>query len=124
MIRTYLLLNALLYAGFALWCTIKHTQTAQSIGYVSLNNAGHSEYTVLYGGLQLGLAIFFAYLGASDELYRTGAIFSLMLYAPIVLYRVVTVARYWPTSNLTLATGALETAMLIGALIALQQSAH
>ena len=122
MLRAYLFLNAALYLLFAIWCTVKPSSTAESIGYTTRNASGHSEYLVIYGGLQLGLAFFFAWLGAKPELHRTGAIFSLLFYAPIVLYRLATVAKYWPVSNLTLGTGALELGLLIGAMLAVAKT--
>jgi hypothetical protein len=118
MTKPYLLLNAALYGGLALWCTLKHEQTARASGFATLDNSGHSEYLVIYGGLQLGLAGFFAYMGLHEEHHRLGLLFSVLLYAPIVLYRAITVARYWPVSGLTLGIGALETALLVaGALL-------
>ena len=37
-----------------------------------------------------------------------GLIFALALYVPILLFRSVNVARYWPVSTTTLVTGGLE----------------
>ncbi len=42
---------------------------------------------------------------ASPALYRTGMLFSLMLYLPIVIYRVITVATYSAVSGTALGTG-------------------
>jgi len=117
MIKSYLVLNAVLYLGLVVWCSLRHEQTSRAGGFVSLDNSGHSEYLVIYGGLQLGIAAFYGYLAASPVLHRTGIVFSLMLYLPIVLYRIVTVIAYRPVSGITLGTGALELALLAGAAI-------
>lgn len=117
MTKAYLLLNAVLYFLLVLWCTFKHGQTSKASGFAALDNSGHSEYLVIYGGLQLGLAIFFAYLASSESLHRTGIMLSLMLYLPIVIYRIITVIAYSPVSVITLGTGALEAVLLIGALV-------
>lgn len=117
MTKAYLLLNAVLYFLLVLWCTFKHGQTSKASGFAVLDNSGHSEYLVIYGGLQLGLAIFFAYLASSESLHRTGIMLSLMLYLPIVIYRIITVIVYSPVSVITLGTGALEAVLLIGALV-------
>ncbi len=117
MIKAYLWVNAVLYFALVIWCSLKHLQTSKASGYVSLDNSGHSEYLVIYGGLQLGLAIFFAYLASVVPLHRTGLVFSLMLYVPIVIYRVVTVITYSPVSAVTWATGALEVLLLVGAVV-------
>jgi len=117
MTKAYLFLNAALYLLLAIWCTVKHAQTSRASGFVALDNSGHSEYLVIYGGLQLGLAVFFWYLGAHAEHHRVGVLFSLMLYAPIVLYRVATVIAFSPVSGITMGIAALETLLLISALL-------
>lgn len=121
MLRAFLFLNAGLYGLLALWCTVRHDTTAQASGYVTLNASGHSEYLVIYGGLQWGLAGFYAWLGANPALHHTGAVFSVILYAPIVLYRLVTVGRFWPVSSLTLGIAGLEVALLLGAVWVLKR---
>ena len=117
MASIYLYFNAFIYAIFALWCTLAPAQTAKTIGYDMLSRSGASEYLVVYGGLQLGLALFFLYCARAGE-QRLGLILALALYAPIVAYRIVTVARQWPVSTTTLGTGALEIVLLLGALAA------
>jgi hypothetical protein len=113
----YLLLNAAVYLVFAVWCTILPARTAAGVGYVELTRGGSSEYLVVYGGLQLGLALFFAWC-ARRGLDRTGLIFALALYAPIVAYRLATVSRNWPVGSTTLVVATLE-ALLLGSAIAL-----
>lgn len=117
MASAYLYFNAVLYTVFALWCTIAPAQTAKAVGYDALSRSGESEYLVVYGGLQLGLAIFFFYCARAGE-QRVGLILALALYAPIVLYRCITVAWHWPVAPTTLGTGILEIALLLGALAA------
>jgi hypothetical protein len=121
--KLYLLINAALYLLLAIWCTVKHTSTAAGSCYVELNNSGHSEYLVIYGGLQLGLAAIFAYLGFHAEYHRLGLLVALMFYVPIVLYRGVTILLYKPVSTATLAIGALEAVLLIVALVLWLRSA-
>jgi hypothetical protein len=113
--KVYLLANAALYALFALWCTLRATNTATNLGYVGLNNSGHSEYLVIYGGLQAGLAVMFFLLARDVAFHKLGIIISIGLYAPIVLYRLVTILKFSPVSPLTLYTGALELGLLIAA---------
>ena len=115
--KPYLFINAALYLLLAVWCTVKHRTTSAGSGYTALNTSGHSEYLVIYGGLQLGLAAIFAYFAAHPEYHRLGLLVSLFLYAPIVVYRVVTVIQFKPVSAITLATGALEVLLLIVAAV-------
>ena len=112
MIASYLYVNALLYAVFGIWCTVSATSTSQNLGYLQLSNSGNSEYLVVYGGLQLGLALFFGYVARYGDV-RTGLIFALALYVPIVCYRGLTVMQNWPVTPMTLGVASLELALLV-----------
>src|ERR1700712_2913373 len=81
----YLYLNALLYLLFAIWCTAAPASTAMNLGYLALSAGGQSEYLVIYGGLQLGLAILFYLLARHEAHVRLGILVSLGLYGPIVI---------------------------------------
>ena len=117
MIEIYLWANAVIYVLFALWCTFKKDQTAKASGYLNLNASGWSEYLVIYGGLQFGLAFYFAYLAFHETLHQTGIIFAMLLYVPIVIYRVITIYHYRPVKRTTLAIGLMEILLLTGAAI-------
>lgn len=119
----YLYVNAALYLVFAAWCTLNPWRTATNIGYEALSSGGRSEYLVIYGGLQFGLAAIFAVLARGDyTTQRAGLLISLCLYGPIVIYRLITVAKFWPVPNLTLAVGSLELALLAAAVILFARS--
>ena len=122
-IKSCLFFNAAVYLLLVLRCTFKHNWISRASGFLTLDNSGHSEYLVINGGLQLGLALFFAYLGASAPLHRTGLIFSLLLYLPIVLYRIATIVACRPVGAVTLATAALELTLLTGAAVLFFRSA-
>lgn len=115
--QIYLYVNCVLYAVFAAWCTVAPASTARNLGYLTLSPGGRSEYLVIYGAIQVGLAILFGLLARQAEYWRLGMMISIGFYAPIVAYRVVTVARNWPVGGLTVATGALETVLLVAGLI-------
>lgn len=109
----YLYVNAALYAIFAIWITLQHATTSSNLGYETLSNSGRSEYLTVYGGLELGLAAFFAYTAMNSQYARLGLLFALCLYVPIVAYRIVTVAKFWPVKPMTLYVGGLEAVLLI-----------
>jgi hypothetical protein len=108
----YLYLNAALYLVLAIWVTLIPWRTAASIGFESLSASGRSEYLVVYGGMELGFAVFFALTAWNAEHRRLGLLFALCLYAPIVLYRAFTVLRHGPVSATTLTVAALEVVLL------------
>lgn len=113
MAMLFLWFNAVTYAVFALWCTVRLESTSSALGYKSLSPSGHSEYATVYGGLQWGLALIFAMFAMKPDLHRVGILAAMLLYAPIVLHRVVSVARHAPVDKLTYAVAALETVMLV-----------
>ncbi len=110
-------MNAALYLLFALWCTLSLSKTAATIGYEVLSASGRSEFLVVYGGLQLGLAALFAYTAANPQLQRPGVLIALFFYVPIVAYRVVTVLKFWPVRSATLYVGALEVLLLVAGIL-------
>jgi hypothetical protein len=116
MIAAYLWVNAVLYIGLAVWCTVRPALSAQSLGFVSLDASGRSEYLTIYGGLQMGLGLAFAIAAWKPALQPVGLAFALSLYAPIVLWRLVSVGAHGPVTSLTLAVAGLETLLLLGAI--------
>ncbi|CAN7301771.1 DUF4345 domain-containing protein [Pseudoxanthomonas sp. LjRoot143] len=115
MATAYLYLNALVYLLLAVWCTVAPARTAAAVGYTSLSRSGQVEYLTIYGGLQLGLAILFAWFAWSQQM-RTGLVLALALYVPIVLFRSIGLVRWWPVETTTLVLAAVEWLMLAVAL--------
>ena len=116
MISVYLWINAALYCLFSLMCIMRVETTANALGYVTLNAAGHSEYSVVYGGLQLGLAAFFAFAAyPRNGALNAGLILATALYIPIVIARWTTVLYFGVRAPLTIGTGVLETLLGLAA---------
>ncbi|MEB1528892.1 DUF4345 domain-containing protein [Xanthomonas sp. WHRI 7945] len=115
MAKAYLWFNAALYAVLALWCTLLPAQTAAAVGYVGLDRSGQSEYLVIYGGLQLGMAFLFGYFARTAQLH-TGLLLALAFYVPIVLYRSVGLLRLWPVGPTTTGLAVFEILLLLAAL--------
>ncbi len=118
MVNAYLYLNALLYASLAAWCTLFPQATASAVGYQVLSRSGQSEYLVIYGGLQLGMAFLFGYFAWTRQA-RNGLVLSLAFYVPIVLYRAFTLAHLWPVERTTVLLAGLEWALLIAGVVLL-----
>lgn len=115
MIAGFLYFNALLYVAFAAWCTFAPRSTATAMGYSSLTASGQSEFLVVYGGLQLGLGLFFLYCARTGE-DRIGLLLALALYGPLVAYRLVTLWRFWPVGGATLWIAGLELVLLLASM--------
>lgn len=86
----YLALNAILYVVLAAWCTLLPGRTSEAIGFAFTKAAARSEYITVYGGLELGMGIFFA-LAVFVPGLRPGAIvFALAAYGCLAVFRVAT----------------------------------
>ena len=116
MTTAYLWLNALLYAVLAAWCTVMPLQTAKAIGFLELSAGGRAEYAAIYGGLQAGLAFLFAWTAFGSH-HRFGLMLALALYAPIIVFRGIAIARHGPVGTTTLALAAAEVILLVAAIL-------
>lgn len=113
----YLLLNAVLYAVFAVASTVVPERVAGALGF-TLDAQGRVEFMTVYGGLELGLAVFYGWAAYADPATQRAALmFSLLLYAALVLFRAGGILRYGVPGTTMLAVAGLELLMLIGAIV-------
>lgn len=117
MVVLYLAFNAVLYAGFSVWCALAPRQTSSFLGLAAANPGGESEYLAVYGGLQAGLAVFYALALALPEHRKAALLLSLCLYGGIVLLRTIAGLRlgFDTLGNARFAYG-LEIVLLLAAL--------
>lgn len=90
MIRAYLFLNAAAYVGFALWCTFAPVTTADALGLQFRSGSGRSEYITVYGGLEMGVAIFFLVAAMQPKYQEAGLLFAVLFYAGLIVFRAYT----------------------------------
>jgi len=55
--KIFLAVVGVAYIVLAAWCAIRPDQTSSSVGFELKPGAGQSEFLVVYGGLELGLAL-------------------------------------------------------------------
>lgn len=111
----YLYLNAALYLVLGVRATLSPQSTSDRLGYLTMSDSGRSEYLVVYGGLQIGLAIMFFLLARSTGALPLAFRLSIGYYAPIVLYRLITALRHWPVPGSALGTIGVEALLLLAA---------
>ena len=111
----YLLANAVIYAVFGVMSAIAPAKIAASLGLTG-DASGKVEFFTVYAGLELGVAAFYAWAAyASPQAQRVALMFSLCLYAGLVLFRGIGLAMHWPVNGTILAVAGLELALLLGA---------
>ncbi|QDU31005.1 hypothetical protein ETAA8_61580 [Anatilimnocola aggregata] len=88
--RGFLALVGVAYIILGVWCTVSPQQTANSIGYSFRNGSGMSEYITVYGGLELGMGLFFLWPLLRHEQSLAVLMACLLVHGCIVLFRVPT----------------------------------
>ncbi len=89
--RIFLAVVGIIYAGLAAWCTLRPRTTAENIGYRLPTNSALSEYIVVYGGLEAGLAIFL-FLAVFNPGLATAAVWLVfVMHACLALFRLGTI---------------------------------
>ena len=90
-----LLLDALMFGGFGALYWVIPEQMAAKVGIVVTGRAGIIDLQGLYGGLELGLALFLLYCrtGRSPERLRIGLVAGSCALAAIALSRIVARGR-------------------------------
>src|SRR5262245_43481879 len=96
MIRIYFLANAAINGLIGVACMLNPERLARAVGYYTMDNSGSSDFLVVYAGLELGLAAFFALLALDEGREEPGLLFSLCLYAGLALFRIPSLFLYHP----------------------------
>ena len=117
MIRVYFWVNAAIYALVGIACMLNPERLARLIGYYTLDNSGSSDFLVVYAGLELGLAAFYGLLALDEGREETGLLFSLCLYAGLVVFRIPSLFLYDPVRWVTHVTAAVECLLLLAAVV-------
>ncbi|MES2763723.1 MAG: hypothetical protein V4677_16025 [Bacteroidota bacterium] len=108
MVLIYLIVNAISYIGFSLWCLFKTNSTAESIGIGFLNNSGKTEYLSVYTGLEMGFGVFLALTAYFPKLRMAGLLFCVCIYAGLMIVRPAAALYYGNVSKITYILGVVE----------------
>ena len=114
--------NAVLYAVFAVWCTVVPRQVMGFLGLGDTARQGFTEFMAVYGGLQAGLAVFFALAALLPAMSRAGVACSLCIYGGVVAWRSAALLLHGvPEDKGIFAVFALEVALLAWSAVAALQ---
>ena len=94
MFFVYLLVNAVMYLLFGIWCGYSPTGTAEGVGFMLLGNKGTAEYIAVYGGMEFGIGIFYLISAFNPRLHEAAALFSVCFYGFIVLFRSYSLIKF------------------------------
>jgi hypothetical protein len=108
MIQTYLIINAISYLVFTLWCLFKPSATAGSLGYSFLNNSGRVEFLSVYTGLELGFTVFLFLCALYPAFEMAGLLFCVSIYGGLMVVRPISSIAYGSVSKITWVVGVME----------------
>ena len=105
--KSYLALVGAMYLGLAVWCTLSPAVTSQKVGFDIQPGSGQSEFLVIYGGLELGLALIFLMPLVYRESLRFSMLACILIHASLVAFRTVSLFIFSDFDGMTynLATG-------------------
>lgn len=87
--RVVLWLLGLSFAGFGLWALAMPYAFASAIGFELSNAAALTEMRAFYGGLELGLGIFFVLCAVRPNLVRAGLTLGVVALASVASTRLL-----------------------------------
>lgn len=111
--RIFLAVVGAAYVLLAAWCVVSPRSTAAAVGFELRPGSGQSEYLTVYGGLQLGLGLFFLWPLYRDSNTEAVLVGCLLVHAAIVVFRTISFLRYSGISSTTFILAGVEWAILL-----------
>lgn len=99
--RIFLSAVGVVYGVLAVWCSLDPTTTSKKVGFDLVSDSGRSEFLVVYGGLEFGLALAFLLPLWRTEYTEPMLWFCVILHGCLVLFRTVSFWVYPDTSVFT-----------------------
>lgn len=85
---------ALLYFSLSVWCTLDPQTTSDKVGFQRIPGAGESEFLVIYGGLEMAMALMFAMPLLRRSFLLPSLFFCFLIHLCLVVYRSASFAIY------------------------------
>lgn len=94
MTRLFLAAVGILYAYLSGWCSLRPEQTSALVGFDLRPGSGQSEFLVVYGGLELGMACVFVWPLWRPKQLDASLLACLLIHGCLVIFRSVSFALY------------------------------
>ena len=99
--RIFLTVIGVTYLYLAAWCSLMPVQTSQRVGFDLKSGSGQSEFLVIYGGLEMALAVVFLLPIIRPKRLENSLLVCLIVHACLVLFRSVSFFLYSDISPMT-----------------------
>ncbi len=90
-----------MYLGLAIWCSVDPATTSDKVGFQLRPGSGQSEFFVIYGGLELSLALFFLAPLIWSEFLKGSLMACIVLHACLVVFRTISFVLYTDIEAMT-----------------------
>lgn len=119
LIRLYLTAAALLYLWLAIYCTFAPQRASEIVHLERQGPGGYSEFLVIYGGLELAMALLFLLPWTNLLGDRQGLWVFVIIHAVLVIFRTASFFLFGPLPSSTQQLAIGEWVLLIGGLLLL-----
>ena len=99
--RIYLALIGIVYLYLAGWCSLMPVQTSGLVGFELKPGSGQSEFLVIYGGLELAMALIFLLPLIRPSQLQSSLLTCLIIHACLVQFRTVSFFMYGDIQPMT-----------------------
>jgi surface polysaccharide O-acyltransferase-like enzyme len=113
--RIFLTAIGIVYLYLAAWCSLMPVKTSQLVGFDLKPGSGQSEFLVIYGGLEMALAVVFLLPLISLKQLENSLLVCLIVHACLVLFRSVSFFLYTGISPMTKQLAFYEWLIFLGA---------
>ncbi len=90
-----------MYVGLAIWCSLSPLTTSEKVGFTLKPGSGQSEFLVIYGGLELGLALIFLLPLVRSEALTFSLLACVLTHACLVTFRTLGFFLYSDITSMT-----------------------
>lgn len=117
--KVFLLVAGLLYGALAVYCVARPQVAADTVHLAREGAGGKSEFLVIYGGLELALAVLFVLPILGQYPARPALISFLVIHILLVAFRTASFLAFGPLPGSTVNLAIGEWVLLIAGLLVL-----
>ncbi len=115
--KIFLAIVGLVYLGLAVWCSVAPTVTSDKVGFELKSGSGQSEFLVIYGGLELAMALIFFLPWVRSDYLASSLLACVLIHACLVAFRTISFFLYSDISAMTYRLAIGEWTILILAVV-------
>ena len=108
----------------AVWCSVSPAVTSEKVGFDLKPGSGQSEFLVIYGGLELGLALIFLLPLVRADYLTSSLLACVLVHVCLVAFRTISLFLYNDISSMTYKLAVGEWVIMILAVVCMFYSSN